>query len=167
MDLFCNKKAIANEKKEEERIRIRILMEKVRIREDAELRRIKIEEPLDTVKMEEYIQRTILRITNCKKREYICNYFKNMTLLEKYNPYRIVEVKAIESLIMDTVSKSEESNVNRFFVELSYAHANSTNEIQICRSVKELSDAVIDILYTSCKSITDGVNQTSISQVNL
>jgi hypothetical protein len=145
------------EKMEEERI---IRKDKERIREDVELRRIKIKEPLNTVKMEEYIQRMILNVTNCKKREYIYNYFKNMTILEKYNPHlRIVEFDAIELLILDTVSKFEEKCVRSFFFALDHYYENetSTNEIQIHRSLNKLPDDVIDILYTSCKSITDGL----------
>ena len=121
--------------------------------ERIERERIKIIQPLDIDKMEEYKNRTIQFLTQCKKKEYIYDFFQRMSsnVFFSKNNYRpfLFELRHI---IFETIPKDEEQQLDILMNRLEYDDPLNREYLARTRSI-----VIIDTLYDFCKSVDTGI----------
>ena len=133
------------------------IIEKNRKREieekEKEKARIKIIQPLDIDKMEEYKNRTIQFLTQCKKKEYIYDFFQRMSsnvFFSKniYPPFLF----ELGHIIFETIPKDEEQQLHILMNRLEYDDPLNREYLARTRSI-----VIIDTLYDFCKSVDIGI----------
>ena len=116
---------------------------------EIEKARIKIIQPLDIYKMEEFKNRTILFISQCRKKQYIYDYFQRMSSNVFFNKNnRRPFLTELEHIITETIPKHEERELHILMVNLEYDH---TRNMEIL--AKTYSQTIIDTLYDFCVSV--------------
>jgi hypothetical protein len=123
--------------------------QKERADDKIERERVKIIQPLDIDKMEEYKNRTILFISQCKKKQYIYDYFQRMSSNVFYSknncrPYLI----ELGRIILETIPKHEEQEFLVLMSNFEYGHKQNIELLAMTRSL-----IIIDTLYDFCKSV--------------
>jgi hypothetical protein len=111
--------------------------------------RVKIIQPLDIDKMEEFKNRTILFISQCKKKEYIYEYFQRMSSNVFFNknnsrPF----IPELGQIISKTIPKHEERELQILMNNLEYDHIRNKEILALTHSL-----IIIDTLYDFCKSV--------------
>ena len=118
-------------------------------RDRIERERIKIIQPLDIDKMKEFKNRTIRFITQCKKKEYIYDYFQRMSsnvfFIKNNSRPCLIELRQI---IIESIPKDEERQLRLLMNNLEYGLIRIPDILIMTHSI-----FIIDTLYDYCKSV--------------
>ena len=118
-------------------------------RDRIERERIKIIQPLDIDKMKEFKKRTIRFITQCKKKEYIYDYFQRMSsnvfFIKNNSRPCLIELRQI---IIESIPKDEERQLRLLMNNLEYGLIRIPDILIMTHSI-----FIIDTLYDYCKSV--------------
>lgn len=107
-------------------------------------------------KMDEYTKKTVHRMKQFKKQEYICDYsdYVNTGRFTKYHQFA-----GMAEIMIPFLSKDEVYGAVTLLEYLcSYKHANYNSNHPTKDIVFNVSDNVIDIIYDFCKCVRDGMN---------
>ena len=118
-------------------------------KKEIEEARIKIIQPLDIDKMKEFKNRTIQFINQCKKKEYIYDYFQHMSSNVFFNKNnRRPFLTELEDIIIETIPKHEEQELHILMANLEYDRTLNKEIL-----AKTYSHNIIDTLYDFCVSV--------------
>lgn len=118
-------------------------------KKEIEEARIKIIQPLDIDKMKEFKNRTIKFINQCKKKEYIYDYFQRMSsnvfFIKNNSRPCLIELRQI---IIESIPKDEERQLRLLMNNLEYGLIRIPDILIMTHSI-----FIIDTLYDYCKSV--------------
>ena len=127
-------------------------------RDRIERERIKIIQPLDIDKMKEFKKRTIRFITQCKKKEYIYDYFQRMSsnvfFIKNNSRPCLIELRQI---IIESIPKDEERQLRLLMNNLEYDHIRNKDILIMTHSI-----FIIDTLYDYCKSVDTEIENSKL-----
>ena len=127
-------------------------------RDRIERERIKIIQPLDIDKMKEFKKRTIRFITQCKKKEYIYDYFQRMSsnvfFIKNNSRPCLIELRQI---IIESIPKDEERQLRLLMNNLEYDLIRIKDILIVTHSV-----FIIDTLYDYCKSVDTEIENSKL-----
>ena len=127
-------------------------------RDRIERERIKIIQPLDIDKMKEFKKRTIRFITQCKKKEYIYDYFQRMSsnvfFIKNNSRPCLIE---LHQIIIESIPKDEERQLRLLMNNLEYDHIRNKDILTMTHSI-----FIIDTLYDYCKSVDTEIENSKL-----
>ena len=127
-------------------------------KKEIEEARIKIIQPLDIDKMKEFKNRTIKFINQCKKKEYIYDYFQRMSsnvfFIKNNSRPCLIELRQI---IIESIPKDEERQLRLLMNNLEYDHIRIKDILIVTHSV-----FIIDTLYDYCKSVDTEIENSKL-----
>ena len=144
-------------KDEEDRLRrcdkARIELE---LQQKKEFDRVKIIQPLDNEKMEDVKKQTLQFVSQCKKKEYIYDYFRRMNSNLFYKNSCEPSLNELSKIILATIPKDEEKELRKLFNCLHYDHIIIKDVIAKTHSI-----VIVDTLYDFCKSVDLSIAEIS------